>query len=314
MRLTRDLGNQPPNICTPSYLAEQAQKLAKQYTTIETAVLEADEMQALGMGCLLGVAQGSDMAPKLITLQYRGSKSKPIVFVGKGVTFDTGGNSLKLAANMIGMKFDMCGAATVISLIEAAAKLKLPLNIVGVIPAVENKPGHNAYRPDDILTSLSGQTVEVLNTDAEGRLILCDALTYSERFNPDVVIDIATLTGACIVALGYHATGLYGNHSPLINELLAAGNDSADRAWHMPLWDEYQEQLDSNFADMTNVGGPTAGSITAACFLSRFTKKFHWAHLDVAGSAMVAEGKNRGATGRPVAMLIQFLLNRVAGK
>jgi leucyl aminopeptidase len=234
---------------------------------------------------------------------------KPIVLVGKGVTFDTGGISIKPAQAMDEMKFDMCGAASVLGTLCAAAELSLPVDVVGVIPATENMPGGSATKPGDIVTTMSGQTVEILNTDAEGRLILCDALTYSERFNPDVVIDIATLTGSCVIALGNHATGLLGNHNALAKDLLNAGEFTGDRAWQLPLWDEYQKQIDSPFADFANIGGREAGTITAACFLSRFTRKFHWAHLDIAGTAWTS-GKNKGATGRPVPLLVQYLLDR----
>jgi leucyl aminopeptidase len=257
------------------------------------------------------VARGSDEPAKLITLEYRGGKTgdKPVVLVGKGVTFDSGGISIKPAAAMDEMKFDMCGAASVLGTIKACIAMDLPLNVVGVIPATENLPGGRASKPGDIVTSLSGQTIEILNTDAEGRLILCDALTYSDRFNPDVVIDIATLTGACVIALGSHAAGLLSNDDTLAGELLDAGITAGDRAWHMPLWEDYQPQLDSNFADMANIGGREAGTITAACFLARFTRKYRWAHLDIAGVAWKG-GKEKGATGRPVSLLTQFLLDR----
>lgn len=310
--LTRDLGNLPPNICTPAYLAEQAQELQKQYG-LKTSVLEVADMEKLGMGSLLSVARGSRQPAKLITMEYNGGKSgeAPIALVGKGVTFDSGGISIKPAAAMDEMKFDMCGAATVLGTLKTAAELKLPLNLVGVIPATENLPDGNASKPGDIVKSMSGQTIEILNTDAEGRLILCDALTYTERFKPQTVIDIATLTGACVVALGHEATGLFSNDDTLAQELEAAGNRAFDRAWHMPMWEDYQKQLDSNFADMANVGGRDGGAITAACFLSRFTKKFKWAHLDIAGTAWKT-GKEKGATGRPVPLLTEFLLSRVA--
>lgn len=310
-KLTRDLANQPSNVCTPSYLAEQAKQLGKTYKSIKVNVLDEDEMTKLGMNALLSVARGSDEPAKLITLEYKGAKKdiKPVVLVGKGVTFDTGGISIKPAAAMDEMKFDMCGAASVLGTICAAAEISLPLNITGVIPATENMPGGSATKPGDIITSMSGQTVEILNTDAEGRLILCDALTYSERFEPDVVIDIATLTGACVIALGNHATGLISNHNSLARDLLNAGETSGDRVWQLPLWEEYNQQLSSPFADMANIGGREAGTITAACFLSRFTDKYHWAHLDIAGTAWTS-GKNKGATGRPVSLLMQYLLDR----
>ncbi|MGH8248338.1 MAG: leucyl aminopeptidase [Gammaproteobacteria bacterium] len=312
--LTRDLANRPSNVCTPSHLAEQAQQLARSYRKIKVKVLDKPAMQKLGMNSLLSVAQGSHEPPKLITLEYSGAKKrgKPIVLVGKGITFDTGGISIKPAAAMDEMKFDMSGAASVLGAICAIAELELPINVVGVIPSTENMPGGGATKPGDIFTSMSGQTIEVLNTDAEGRLILCDALTYSERFNPSAVIDIATLTGACVVALGNHATGLMSNHQPLARDILNAGETSGDRAWQLPLWDDYQRQIDSPFADVANVGGREAGTITAACFLSRFTKKFHWAHLDIAGTAWTT-GKNKGATGRPVALLVQYLLDHTPG-
>lgn len=317
MALTKDLANTPANICTPSYLAHKAEELVKLHKKstykISVAVLEAKEIKALKMGSFLSVTQGSPEAPKLITLSYRGAKKKddkPIVLVGKGITFDTGGNSLKPAASMIGMKFDMCGAATVMGVMHAAATLQLPINIIGVIPTCENIPGGKASRPDDIVTSMSGITIEIANTDAEGRLILCDALTYCERYHPAVVIDIATLTGACVVALGSHASAVLTNHQPLANDLLKAGEHSLDRAWQMPLWDEYGQQLKSPVADLCNIGGPEAGTITAACFLSNFTKNYHWAHLDVAGTAAKYTGDKKGATGRPVPMLVQYLINK----
>lgn len=310
MKLTRDLANTPPNICTPSFLAKAAQKLAKEHKSVSVAVLERKDMETLKMGALLSVAQGSAQPPKLITLEYRGAakSQQPIVLVGKGITFDTGGNSLKAPANMIGMKYDMSGGATVLGAIAFAAQLGLALNLVGVIAAAENMPGGQASRPDDIVTTMSGITVEILNTDAEGRLVLCDALTYCERYNPKVVIDMATLTGACVVALGNHHSALFTNHQPLADDLLASGIVSGDKCWQMPLTDEYQKQLDSNFADLANVGGPDAGCITAACFLSRFTKKYHWAHLDIAGTACKFTGKDRGATGQPIPLLAEYLI------
>ncbi|HVS27053.1 MAG TPA: leucyl aminopeptidase [Burkholderiales bacterium] len=312
IQLTRDLGNLPPNICTPTYLAQQALQLAKTHK-LKAKVLERRDMEKLGMGSLLSVARGSHQPPKLIVLQYHGTakKQKPVVLVGKGITFDTGGISIKPAAEMDEMKFDMCGAASVLGSIKAVAQMRLPLNVVGIIPTTENMPGGNASRPGDIVTSMSGQTIEILNTDAEGRLILCDALTYAERFDPAVVVDIATLTGACVIALGHVASGLYSNDESLARELLKAGEVAHDRAWHMPLWDDYQEQLKSNFADMANIGGRPAGSVTAACFLSRFTKKYAWAHLDIAGTAWKS-GRDKGATGRPVPLLTQFLMSRAS--
>ncbi|MGH8711263.1 MAG: leucyl aminopeptidase, partial [Burkholderiales bacterium] len=312
VKLTKDLGNLPPNICTPSYLAEQALQIAKKHN-LKAEVLEQKDMEKLGMGSLLSVARGSNQPPKLIVLHYSGAakKQKPVVLVGKGITFDTGGISIKPAAEMDEMKFDMCGAASVLGSIKAVAEMRLPLNVVGIIPTTENMPSGNASRPGDIVTSMSGQTIEILNTDAEGRLILCDALTYAERFHPAVVIDIATLTGACVIALGHVASGLYSNDDALARELLNAGEYAHDRAWQMPLWDDYQEQLKSNFADMANIGGRPAGSITAACFLARFTKKYSWAHLDIAGTAWKS-GKEKGGTGRPVPLLTQFLIHKAA--
>jgi len=313
-KLAKDLGNMPGNLCTPSYLAENAQQLANLYDKLNCRVLEAEEMEALGMGALLAVAKGSEQAPKLIALEYQGDKKSepPVALVGKGVTFDTGGISLKPSAKMDEMKYDMCGAASVLGTLSAVAELNLPINVIGMVAAVENMPSGSATRPGDIVTTLSGQSVEILNTDAEGRLVLCDALTYTEQtYKPTTMIDIATLTGACVVALGAHATGLFSNHNPLTNDLLNAGRLSGDRAWELPLWDDYQKQLESPFADVANIGGPPAGSITAACFLSRFTKKVEWAHLDIAGTAWVPEPKKeKGATGRPVPLLTQYLIDR----
>ena len=310
MSLAKDLGNLPPNVCTPSYLADQARELARRYR-MKITVLEREDMERLGMGTLLSVAQGSAQPPKFITLEHRGGpkRSKPVALVGKGITFDTGGISLKPAGEMDEMKFDMCGAASVLGTLKAVGEMKLPVNVVGVIPTTENMPGGRATRPGDIVKSLSGQTVEILNTDAEGRLILCDALTYVERFQPAAVIDIATLTGACVIALGHVATGLFANDEPLAREIAAAGEAAQDRVWRMPLWDDYQEQLKSNFADFANIGGRPAGAVTAACFLARFTRKFKWAHLDIAGTAWKS-GKEKGATGRPVPLLTQFLIGR----
>lgn len=313
MKTTKDLANTPANICTPAYLAKAGQSLAKEFKKVSCAVLEQKDLKALKMGAFLAVAQGSVNPPKLVTLEYRGTtKSQaPYVFVGKGITFDTGGNSLKPADRMIGMKYDMCGAATVLGLIRFAAMVNLPLNIIGVLAAAENMPGGQASRPDDIVTTMSGQTVEILNTDAEGRLVLADALTYCERYKPKVVIDMATLTGACVVALGYHHSGLLSNHQKLADELLKAGIISGDKCWQLPLSDEYTSQLDSNFADFSNIGGPDAGTITAACFLSKFTKKFNWAHLDIAGTACRFTGKAKGATGNPIPMLADYLLAQI---
>jgi leucyl aminopeptidase len=310
MKLARDLGNLPGNLCTPTYLAEQATEIGKQYG-LKTTVLEKDDMEKLGMGALLSVARGSRQPPKLIVLEYLGGKEgePPVALVGKGLTFDAGGISIKPAANMDEMKYDMCGGASVLGAVKAAAELRLPINIVGIIPSSENLPDGDANKPGDIVTSMSGQTVEVLNTDAEGRLILSDALTYTERYKPAVVIDIATLTGACVIALGAHASGLLANNEQLAREILGAGKYTHDRAWQLPLWEDYQKQLDSNFADMANIGGREAGTITAACFLARYTKNFKWAHLDIAGTAWKT-GKEKGATGRPVPLLVQYLINR----
>ncbi len=306
----RDLGNLPANICTPSYLATQARHIARAYSSVKVHVMAQTEMQRRGMGSLLAVARGSREPAKLITLEYKGKRaaSRPVALVGKGVTFDSGGISIKPAAAMDEMKFDMCGAASVLGTIKAIARLRLPINVVGVVPATENLPDGNAVKPGDVVKSMSGQTVEILNTDAEGRLILCDALTYVERYKPEIVVDIATLTGACVVALGSHAAGLFSNDEPLVAGILDAGEYSGDRAWRMPLWDEYQEQLKSNFADMANVGGREAGAITAACFLSRYANGFRWAHLDIAGVAWNG-GAKKGATGRPVKLLTQLLMD-----
>ncbi|GHU04083.1 putative cytosol aminopeptidase [Betaproteobacteria bacterium] len=311
--LARTLGNLPGNVCTPAYLAETALQLAEEYE-FDCRILEQADMETLGMHSLLSVAKGSRQPPRLIVAQYCGGQAgeKPIVLVGKGVTFDSGGISLKPGEGMDEMKFDMCGAASALGTLKAAAQMQLPLNLTVIAPCVENLPGGAASKPGDIVTSLSGQTIEILNTDAEGRLILCDALSYAERFKPAAVIDIATLTGACVIALGHIATGLFANDDGLAGELLDAGDRAFDRVWRLPLWDDYQEQIKSNFADMANVGGRPAGSITAACFLSRFAGKFAWAHLDIAGTAWKS-GVDKGATGRPVPLLTNFLLSR-AGK
>ncbi len=313
--LAKTLGNLPGNICTPGYLASAARKLGRQHAAITVKVLDEKAMKKLGMGSLLSVSRGSRQPARLIILEYKGGKKsdKPRVLVGKGLTFDAGGISIKPAAAMDEMKYDMCGGASVLGTLSAVASMKLPLNVVGIVPSSENLPDGDANKPGDIVTSMSGQTIEILNTDAEGRLILCDALTYAERYKPASVIDIATLTGACVIALGKHPSGLLSNHQPLANEILDAGNASGDRAWQMPLWDDYQDQLKSNFADMANIGGREAGTITAACFLSRYTKKYHWAHLDIAGTAWKS-GAKKGATGRPVALLSQYLINKCAKK
>ncbi|MBI3775241.1 MAG: leucyl aminopeptidase [Gammaproteobacteria bacterium] len=315
VELAKNLGNLPGNICTPSYLAEQAVALGKEFKSIKVTVLEERDMQKLGMGSLLSVSRGSREDAKLILMEYKNAPKtvKPIALVGKGLTFDAGGISIKPAADMDLMKYDMCGGASVFGALRAAAELKLPLNIIGAVPASENLPDGAANKPGDIVTSMSGQTIEILNTDAEGRLILCDTLTYIERYEPSAVIDIATLTGACVVALGRHASGLFGNHHPLIHDLLNAGKYAYDRAWELPLWDDYQDQLKSNFADMANVGGRDGGAITAACFLARYTKKLNWAHLDIAGTAW-RTGSDKGATGRPVPLLTQYLLDQCASQ
>jgi leucyl aminopeptidase len=312
--LARTLGNLPPNICTPAYLAEQARKLARQFK-LDLEVLERRDMEKLGMGSFLAVTQASHQPPKLIVLHYRGGtkSSKPVALVGKGITFDTGGISLKPAAEMDEMKFDMSGAGSVLGAVRALAGMKAPVNVIGVIPTCENMPGGHATKPGDIVTTLSGQTVEILNTDAEGRLILCDAITYAERFKPDVVIDIATLTGACVVALGHVASGLFANDQKLADQVRAAADDAWDRVWQLPLWEDYQEQLRSNFADFANIGGRPGGAITAASFLARFTRKLRWAHLDVAGTAW-RSGREKGSTGRPVPLLVRFALRHAGHK
>ncbi len=309
--LARDLGNLPGNICTPSYLADQAKHIAKTCKQLKVTVLDEAQIKKLKMGSFLSVAKGSREAPKLIVMEYQGltADDKPHVLIGKGITFDAGGISIKPAAKMDEMKFDMCGAASVIGTMQTLAELQPRINVVAIVPSCENLPDGNANKPGDIVTSMSGQTIEILNTDAEGRLILCDALTYAEKFKPKSVIDVATLTGACVVALGHQAAAVLGNDETVINKILDAGNTTGDRAWQMPLWEEYQEQLNSNFADMANIGGPSAGAITAACFLSRYAKKLKWAHLDIAGVAWDS-GQNKGATGRPVTLLSQYLLNQ----
>jgi leucyl aminopeptidase len=312
--LARDLGNLPPNVCTPSYLADEARKLARQYK-LGVEVLERRDMEKLGMGALLAVTAGSQQPPKLIVLRYNGGPKgrKPLALVGKGITFDTGGISLKPAAEMDEMKFDMSGAGSVLGTIRALAGMKAPVNVVGVIPTCENMPGGRATRPGDVVKTLSGQTVEILNTDAEGRLILCDALTYAERYSPEAVVDIATLTGACVIALGHVASGLFANDQKLADEIRDAADDAWDRVWQMPLWEDYQEQLRSNFADFANIGGRPGGAITAACYLARFAKKLRWAHLDVAGTAWKS-GREKGSTARPVPLLVRFALRRAASR
>ena len=310
VQFTRELGNLPPNICNPAYLAEQSVKIAAEHDNVSCEVLEREEMQALGMGSLLAVARGSANAPKLIVLRYTGAgDAKPLALVGKGITFDTGGINLKVQGGIEEMKFDMCGAASVLGTFLACAKLQLPINLVTIVPAVENMPDADAYRPSDILTAMNGKTIEVGNTDAEGRLILCDALTYAQRFEPKATVDVATLTGACIIALGKYAAGLMSKHDDLSAELLDAGENVFDRAWRLPLWDEYQTMLDSTFADVYNIGGKGAGAITAGCFLSRFTEGQRWAHLDIAGVSN-GEGRKGMASGRPVGLLCQWLLDQ----
>jgi leucyl aminopeptidase len=311
INIAKELGNLPANICTPTYLANQAKGMAKKCPQLSTKVLEEKQMKELGMGSLLSVSAGSVQPAKFIIMEYKGAKDKkqaPKVIVGKGVTFDTGGISLKPGSKMDEMKYDMCGAASVIGTMATIIEAKATINVIGIVAAVENMPSGIATKPGDVVTSMAGLTIEVLNTDAEGRLVLADALTYVERYKPSAVIDIATLTGACVVALGHINTGLYTNHQPLADKLLAAGNDNGDYVWQMPLNDAYQKQIDTPFADIANIGGPSAGSITAACFLSRFTNKFNWAHLDIAGTAWNS-GANKSATGRPVALLTHYLLS-----
>lgn len=310
IKLAKDLANSPANTCTPCYMADQAKNLAEE-AGLAITILEKEDIKKEAMNALLAVAQGSEQPPRFVTLKYEGAAKaeKPVVLVGKGVTFDSGGICIKPAARMEEMKFDMAGAASVLGTLKAVAALKLPINVVGIMPLTENLPSGKAVKPGDVVTSLSGQTIEVINTDAEGRLILADALTYSKRFDPDVVIDMATLTGAIIIALGAVATGLMGNDDALADELKKAGEQTHDRVWSLPLWEEYQEQIDSNVADISNIGMGGGNSITAACFLSRFTKNFRWAHLDIAGTAWKS-GKDKTATGRPVSLLVQFLLNR----
>ena len=310
MNLAKDLGNLPPNICTPTYLGKTAQSLSKK-TSLKVEVLGLKQIEALGMGSFLSVAKGSDTPPQFIVMRHQGVKTgeAPIVLVGKGITFDTGGISLKPGEAMDEMKYDMCGAASVIGTMYAAALMKLKKNVIGVVPTCENMPSGSATRPGDIVKSMSGQTIEILNTDAEGRLILCDALTYVERFKPKAVIDVATLTGACIIALGHVHSGLFSDDEDLVSALTKAGQVSLDTVWRLPLDAAYHEQLKSNFADVANIGGRPAGSVTAACFLSRFTEKYKWAHLDVAGTAWKS-GAAKGSTGRPVPLLLNYLLEQ----
>jgi leucyl aminopeptidase len=311
VKLARDLANLPPNVCTPTYLGTRAQALAKEFSSIKTKVLDLSGIKALKMGAFLAVTQGSDEPPRLIVCEYRGGKkdSAPVCLVGKGITFDSGGISLKDPPAMDEMKFDMSGAASVLGALRTVAELKLPINLVVVVPTCENMPGGSAVKPADIVTTMSGQTVEILNTDAEGRLILCDAITYSRRFKPAAVIDVATLTGACIIALGNHYSGLMSNDEALAGELESAGIRADDRAWRLPIGEEYVEQLKSNFADIANVGGREGGACTAASFLGKFAKDLRWAHLDVAGTSWLS-GSQKGSTGRPVPLLVDFLINR----
>ncbi len=315
MNVTMDLANCPPNICHPEYLATQAKQLSKTHSSVKTSVLDHAQLKKMGAGAILAVGQGSPNKPKIICMAYHGGKKseQPHVLLGKGITFDTGGNDLKQPANMLGMKYDMCGAATVLGVMHAVAELALPLNVIGVIASAENMPGGDAYRPEDIITSLSGKTIEVLNTDAEGRLVLCDALTNIEKFKPKAVIDIATLTGAIMIALGDKASGLFSNNDELADKITHAAQQSRDKVWRLPIWQEYTTQLKSAYADLANIGGPNAGSITAACFLAEFAKAFPWAHLDVAGTASKMSGLDRKATGRPVRLLMEYLLQE-AGK
>ena len=312
MELTRDLGNLPSNICTPTYLANTARGIAKRHK-LKVEILGRKQIEALNMGAFLAVTKGSVEPPQFIVLRYDGASAKqaPVVLVGKGITFDTGGISLKPGEGMDEMKYDMCSAASVLGTIQAVAEMGLKQNVIAVVPTCENIPSGIATKPGDVVTSMSGQTIEILNTDAEGRLILCDALTYVERFKPAAVIDVATLTGACIIALGHVNSGLYARSDALADQLLGAGRKAMDTAWRLPLDDDYQDQLKSNFADMANIGGRPAGSVTAACFLARYTEKYDWAHLDIAGTAWKS-GAAKGATGRPVPLLTQFLMDRAA--
>ena len=311
--LSRDLGNLPGNICTPEYLATTARNIAKRHPKVHARILDEARIERLKMNAFLAVARGSREPPRLVILEYKGASASkaPVVLIGKGITFDSGGISIKPAGAMDEMKFDMCGAASVIGTIEACARLELPLNIVAVAPACENLPGGRAVKPGDIVSSMSGRTVEILNTDAEGRLILCDTITWAKSLKPEIIIDVATLTGACVVALGAHASGLFSNHQPLADALLQAGEDSGDRAWQMPLWPEYEKQLKSRFADVANIGGSKAGAVTAASFLSLFARRERWAHLDIAGTAWKS-GKEKGATGRPVGLLCRYLIDRAS--
>ena len=310
MNVAKELANLPGNVCTPSYLATSSRSAANKYKKLSCRVFGEKEMKKMGMDCLLSVGNGSAQESKLISMNYQGGKKgdKPYAIVGKGITFDTGGISLKPPATMDEMKFDMCGAASVIGTMQVIAELNIPINLIGIVASAENMPGSKATKPGDVVRTMSGKTVEILNTDAEGRLVLADALTYVERFNPRSVVDIATLTGAVIMALGYSTSGLMSNNEKLAKELLEAGEKASDRAWQLPIWDSYQKDLDSNFADIANIGG-RAGTITAACFLSRFAEKYPWAHLDVAGTASL-KGAAKGGSGRPVPLLSQYLIDK----
>ena len=314
INLARELGNLPANVCTPTHLSERAKKLRKSHG-LKVSIYDEEKMEKLKMRTLLSVSRGSREPAQLIVMEHAGGRKKaaPVVLIGKGITFDTGGISLKPGAKMDEMKFDMCGAASVFGVMMAIAEMKLPLNVIGIVAASENMPDGQATKPGDVIESMSGKTIEILNTDAEGRLVLCDAITFAKRFKPAAVVDIATLTGACVVALGAPASGLFSNDQELANELLGAGENSGDRAWQMPIWDEYQRQLKSNFADIANIGGREAGAVTAACFLSRFAEKMPWAHLDIAGTAWLG-GAAKGATGRPVPLLTSFLMQRAGVK
>ncbi|MGH8149985.1 MAG: leucyl aminopeptidase [Steroidobacteraceae bacterium] len=316
MSVQRDLGNLPANLCTPTYLGERARAIAKQYASVRVQVLDEPAIRRLKMGCFLAVTQGSTEPPRFIVLEHRGGRSgeAPVVLVGKGITFDTGGISIKPAAAMDEMKYDMSGAAAVLAAISFAAEARLPLHVVGLVASCENMPGGRAVKPGDVVTSASGQTVEILNTDAEGRLVLSDALHYARRFEPAAVIDMATLTGACVVALGAHHTGVLGNDDALVRELVAAGVRADDRAWQLPLTEEYGDQLKSNFADFANIGGREAGAITAAAFLAKFTQGLKWAHLDIAGTAYVGGTTQKGSTGRPTPLVAEFLAHRARNR
>lgn len=314
IKATKQLANQPSNVCNARYLADQGLALAEEFPQLKASFYGETELAELKMNAYLAVGRGSANESIMTVLEYKGAQEaneKPIVLVGKGLTFDSGGISLKPGAGMDEMKYDMCGAATVYGVMKAIASLKLPINVVGVMAGCENMPDSDAYRPGDILTTMSGKTVEITNTDAEGRLVLCDALTFVDRFSPKYVIDIATLTGACIIALGHHYTAVLGNNDALVNELLCAAKTSKDSAWQLPISEDFQKQIKSTCADLLNASGRDGGTITAACFLSQFTQNYQWAHLDIAGTAWTS-GAKKGATGRPVSLLVQFLMNQCA--